>query len=100
MIVRIFDTAMDPADVEKGKVLFREQVEPAFVAFDGCHGVEMILGVEEHSQDLVDIASISRWDSLEAIEAATSSDEYKRALEEIRKLFQQSPIVRHFELVE
>jgi heme-degrading monooxygenase HmoA len=100
MIVRIFDTAMDPADVEKGKQLFREQVKPAFEAFDGCRGVEMILGVEEHSQDLVDIASISRWDSLESIETATSSDDYKTALEEIRKLFQQSPIVRHFELVE
>lgn len=100
MIVRIFDTAMDPADVEKGKQLFREQVKPAFESFDGCHGVEMVLGVEEHSQDLVDIASISRWDSLESIESAISSDEYKAALEEIRKLFQQSPIVRHFELVE
>ncbi|HYI46030.1 MAG TPA: antibiotic biosynthesis monooxygenase [Actinomycetota bacterium] len=100
MIVRIFDTAMDPADVEKGKQLFREQVKPAFESFDGCRGVEMVLGVEEHSQDLVDIASISRWDSLESIEAATASDEYKAALENIRKLFQQSPIVRHFELVE
>lgn len=100
MIVRMFDTAMDPADVERGKQLFREQVKPAFESFDGCRGVEMVLGVEEHSQDLVDIASISRWDSLESIEAATTSDEYKAALENIRKLFQQSPIVRHFELVE
>jgi heme-degrading monooxygenase HmoA len=100
MIVRMFDTAMDPADVEKGKQLFREEVKPAFESFDGCRGVEMVLGVEEHSQDLVDIASISRWDGMESIEAAISSDEYKAAMEHIRKLFQQSPIVRHFELVE
>jgi hypothetical protein len=60
----------------------------------------MVIGVEEHSQDLVDVASISRWDSLESIEEATASDDYKDALEEIRKLFQQAPIVRHFELTE
>ena len=100
MIVRIFDTAMDPADVEKGKELFRDKVRPAFDSFPGCHGVEMVIGVEEHSQDLVDVASISRWESLESIEQATTSDEYKEALEEIRKLFQQAPIVRHFELTE
>lgn len=100
MILRIFDTAMDPADVESGKDLFREKVRPVFDAFDGCHGVEMVIGVEEHSQDLVDVASISRWDSIDSIEAAISSDGYKTAMEDIRKLFQQAPIVRHFELAE
>ena len=100
MIVRIFDTAMDPADVEQGKELFRRTVRPAFDAFAGCHGVEMVIGVEEHSRDLVDVASISRWDSIDSIETAISSDEYKGAMEEIRKLFQQAPIVRHFELTE
>lgn len=97
MIVRIFDTAMDPADIEAGKKLFRENVVPAFTAFEGCLGVEMVIGVEEHSQDLIDIASISRWESLEAIQKATASESYASALEEIRKLFQQAPIVRHFE---
>ena len=67
MIVRIFDTAMDPEDIEQGKQLFREDVKPAFESFPGCLGVEMVIGVEEHSKDLIDIASISRWDSLEAI---------------------------------
>ncbi len=99
-IIRIFDTAMDPDDIERGKQLFRDQVRPAFEAFDGCHGVEMNLGIEEHSGDLVDVASISRWESMDAIEAATGSEEYKEALEEIRKLFQRSPIIRHFELVD
>lgn len=100
MIVRIFDTAMDPADIEKGKQLFRDEVKPAFERFEGCHDVEMVIGVEEHSQDLVDIASISHWDSLEAIEKATSSDEYADALDEIRRLFQQAPLVRHFEVAD
>jgi heme-degrading monooxygenase HmoA len=100
MIVRIFDTAIDPQDVEKAKELFREQVRPTFESFDGCRGIEMLLGIEEHSKDLVDVASVSRWDSLEAISVATSSTEYENALEGIRKLFQQSPIVRHFEIID
>ena len=100
MIIRIFDTAMDPDDVEKGKQLFRDQVVPAFNAFDGCHGAEMNLGIEEHTGDLVDVVSISRWDSMEAIQNATGTEEYADALQEIRKLFQRSPIIRHFELVD
>lgn len=100
MIIRIFDTAMDPADIEKGKQLFRDQVRPAFLSFEGCSGIDMCIGVEEHSGDLVDVASISRWSSLDAVEAATITDEYKEALAEIRKLFAQNPIVRHFEVTE
>ena len=100
MIIRIFDTAMDPDDVEKGKELFRNDVVPVFKAFEGCHGAEMCLGIEEHSGDLVDVVSISRWDSLEAIQAATKTDEYQEALAGIRKLFQRAPIIRHFELVD
>lgn len=100
MIVRMFDTAMDPEDIEQGKALFREHVKPAFDGFEGCLGIEMVIGVEEHSQDLIDIASISRWESLEAIEKAVQSPGYTGAMEEIRKLFQQSPIVRHFEVAD
>lgn len=100
MIIRIFDTAVEPADVEKGKDLFRQQVQPAFEAFDGCHGIEMLIGVEEHSGDLVDIAAISRWVSLEAIANATVSEDYEVALAELRKLFRQAPIIRHFETID
>jgi quinol monooxygenase YgiN len=99
MIVRIFDTSVDPGDVEKGKQLFRDDVQPVFSNFPGCHGVEMLISVEEHSGDFVQIAAISRWDNLEAIEAATKTSEYTTALTELRKLFAQTPIVRHFELV-
>lgn len=100
MIIRIFDTAIDPNDIEKAKGLFREQVSPAFARFDGCQGIEMALGIEEHSGDLVDVAAVSRWDSLDAIDAATRSEAYEDALREIRALFMQAPIVRHFEAVE
>jgi quinol monooxygenase YgiN len=99
MIVRIFDTNVDPADVETGKELFRTQVKSAFESFEGCGGIEMHIGIDEHSGDLVDVVAISRWESLEAIDRATATDEYAEALVEIRKLFQRTPIVRHFETV-
>lgn len=97
MIVRIFDTSVDPGDVERGKELFRTQVRPAFERFEGCHGIEMVVGIGEHSADLVPIAAISRWDSIDAVERATATEGYDEALNEIRKLFAQSPIIRHFE---
>ncbi len=100
MIVRIYDTAAAPEDIERGIQLFREKAQPAFLRFPGCHGIEMLIGASEHSADLVEIAAISRWDSIDAAEAATKTPEYEAALSELRQLFQQSPIVRYFELVE
>jgi quinol monooxygenase YgiN len=97
VIIRIFDTAVDPGDVEPGLAVFRRDVAPAFDAFEGCHGIELLVGVDEHSGDLVEVCAISRWDSRAAIEAAIASDDYVRALAEFRKLFQQTPIIRHFE---
>lgn len=100
MIIRIFDTAMDPDDIEKAKQLFRDQVRPAFLTFEGCTGIDMCIGVEEHSGDLIDVASISRWETLDAVRAATVTEGYQEALAEIRKLFAQNPIVRHFEVTD
>ena len=96
VITRIFDTTVDPGDVERAVAVFGEDVAPAFDAFDGCHGIELLVGTDEHSGDLVELCAVSRWDSREALDAAVGSDEYTRALAEFRKLFQQSPIVRHF----
>jgi quinol monooxygenase YgiN len=100
MIIRMFDTAVDPEDVERGKEIFRRAVRPTFDALEGCHGIEFILGLDEHSGGLVDVAAISRWDSREAIEKAMETDEYKEAFAELKELFQQTPIVRHFDLVD
>jgi heme-degrading monooxygenase HmoA len=100
MIIRIFDTAMEQDDIETAKQLFLETVRDAFDAFPGCRGIELTIGVEEHSGDLVDVAALSRWESLDAVATATKTEEYDEALAGIRKLFRQAPIVRHFELVE
>lgn len=100
MIIRMFDTAMSPEDIERGKELFRSQVQPAFEKFEGCLGIEMYLGLEEHSRGLVDVAAISRWESEAHIQKALASDDYREALADLKLLFQQNPIVRHFEPID
>ena len=98
MIIRIFDTTVDPGDVESAVAVFGRDVAPAFQAFAGCSGIELLVGIDEHSGDLVELCAISRWESKEAIDAAVGSAEYAEALKEFRRLFQQNPIVRHFDL--
>ena len=97
MIIRIFDTTVDPGDVDQAVAVFKSDVAPAFDVFDGCRGIELLVGVDEHSGDLVELCAISRWETRDAIDAAIGSDDYRAALAEFRKLFQQTPIVRHFE---
>ncbi|MDP9223897.1 MAG: antibiotic biosynthesis monooxygenase [Actinomycetota bacterium] len=96
MIVRIFDTAINPDDVARSIELFRTQVVPVFESFPGCLGIEMLIGTQERSGDLVDVLAISRWDSPGAAEDATGTARYAQAMREVRQLFQQTPIVRHF----
>lgn len=100
MIVRIFNTAVDGEDVEQGIRLFQEQVKPVMESFDGCREVDWYIGVEDHSGDLVDVAAVSKWDSIEQIEAATNSPEYEKALSQLRELFRQNPIVHHYRSIE
>ena len=70
MIVRIFSTAVDPEEVDRGIEIFKSDVLPAFSGFDGCHGVE--------------------W----------SGRDYEDALARLRELFRQTPIVHHYRTVE
>ena len=100
MIMRMFDTAIDPEDIERAKEIFRTTIIPAFEAFDGCHGIEMLLGLDNKPGELVEVAAISRWESRDAINAATASEEYTEALKDFKKLFQNAPIVRHFEALD
>jgi heme-degrading monooxygenase HmoA len=97
MIVRVFDTAVDPGDIPQATELFRNKVQPAIEGFPGCRGIEMLVGLEERSGDLLDVLAISRWDSVEAIEQAYTTREYDEAMKDLRELFQRTPIVRHFE---
>ena len=96
MIIRIFGTAVEPEDVDRATKVFEAEVRPVFNEFDGCSGVDWYIGIDEHSGDLVDAVAISRWESQEAITKAIGSNEYNKALANLRQLFRQSPIVHHY----
>ena len=100
MILRFFETAVDPGDVDRSIELFRTQVAPVFDSFAGCEGIEMLIGEEEQTGGYVEIAALSRWHSQDDIDAAIASDEYAHALAELRRLFERTPIVRHFRSID
>ena len=100
MIIRMTQVAVDREDAEAVAQAFTGKVRPAFDRFDGCEGIEMYFGTDEHSRDGVDLVTISRWTSPEALEEAQGSGAYAEAMSHIRPLFHQSPIVHHFEPVE
>ena len=97
MNIRVTDTAIDPEDLERCRQLTREQVAPAFEEIAGCRGIEIHVRIDERHGGLVEVAAVSRWESVEAMEAAVRSETYSDAMADIRGLFQQAPIVRIFD---
>ena len=99
MIVRVTDTAIDPEDLERCTRLLVDRIAPALAQLSGSRGIEIHVRVDERHGDLVEIATVSRWDDRDAMEVAIRSEEYTDAMTEFRPLFQQAPIVRIFEVV-
>lgn len=96
MIVRITQTTIDPEDAPRATDIFVTSVKPALEALEGSEGIEMHLGMEEHSGDVLELVSISRWSSPEALEAAADSPAYREAMDALRPLFRATPLVHHF----
>ncbi|MDQ3770893.1 MAG: antibiotic biosynthesis monooxygenase [Actinomycetota bacterium] len=100
MIVRVTDTAIDPEDLARCTEVVRDKVKPAFDSLPGCRGIEIHVRVDERHGDLIEVAAVSRWDSVEAMESAVRSEQYAEAMSDARRLFHQAPIVRIFEVAE
>jgi quinol monooxygenase YgiN len=100
MIIRVTDTAVDPEDLESCRRLLAEQIRPIFEEALNCRGIEIQVRVDERHGELVEVATVSRWDDVAAMEAAVRSEEYADAMAELRPLFQQAPIVRIFEVTD
>ena len=99
MIIRVTDTAIDPEDLERCTRLLQDRIAPALAQLSGGRGIEIHVRVDERHGDLVEIATVSRWDDRDAMEVAIRSEEYTEAMAQFRPLFQQAPIVRIFEVV-
>ena len=97
--LRIFYSAVDPADVDDVTRLFDDDVKPVFAAATGCRSMELVVSIEKNAGGLVDGAAISRWSSLEAMEAALDSRDVAEAMIRVRQLLRQEPVSRVFEVL-
>ena len=97
--IRLFQTAVDPADVEEVARLFEDDVKPVFARLDGCISIELVVSVDKNAGGLVDGAALSRWSSIEKMETALDSREVSEALIRVRQLLRQEPISRVFEVL-
>lgn len=97
--LRLFQTAVDPADVDEVTRLFEDDVKPVFAGFDACLSIELVLNIEKNAGGLVDGAAVSRWTSIEAMEEALASRQVAEALIRVRQLLRQEPISKVFEVL-
>jgi quinol monooxygenase YgiN len=98
--LRLYLTAVDPADVEEIRRFFLDDVKPAFDDFEGCLSVELVVSVEKNAGGLVEGAVVSRWSSLPAMEAAVSSRVVAEALVRVRQFLRFEPVAKVFEIAE
>ncbi|MGH9225529.1 MAG: antibiotic biosynthesis monooxygenase family protein [Acidimicrobiales bacterium] len=96
--LRLYQSAVDPADLDEVRRLFDEDVVAAFGDIDGCLSVELAVSVEKNAGGLVEGAVVSRWTSLDAMEAAVASRPVKEAIVRFRGLLRQEPVAKVFEL--
>ena len=47
--LRMYQSAVDPADVEEMQRLFVDDVLPAFAGSTGCLGIELVINVEKNA---------------------------------------------------
>lgn len=97
--VRMFQSAVDPSEVEQVRALFDDDVKPVFASIDGCDWIELLINVDVNAGGLVDGCAISRWASLEQLEAALESRPVLEALVRVRALLRQEPVTKTFEVV-
>ena len=96
--LRLYQSAVDPGDVDEVRRLFAADVAPAFAACPGCLAVELAVSIEVNAGGLVEGASISRWASLGEMTAAIESREVTEAIVRVRQLLRQEPVSKVLEI--
>ncbi len=98
-VLRMFQTAIDPADVDTLRRLFAEDVLPVYRELPGCLGIELAMCVDCSAGGLVEGAALSRWSGLEEMEKAVGSRPVAEAQVRILQLLRQEPVIRVFEVL-
>ena len=95
----MFQTQIDPADVEMVQRLFDEDVRPVFADLPGCLGIELMVNVEHNAGGLVEGCAVSRWTSLDALDAALDSRGTAEAGVRLRQVLRQEPVTKVYEVI-
>lgn len=98
-VLRLFQTAIDPADVDALRRLFAEDVLPVYSDLPGCLGIELVMCVGSNAGGLVEGAALSRWTGLEEMEKAIGSRPVAEAQVRILQLLRQEPVIRVYEVL-
>jgi quinol monooxygenase YgiN len=98
-VLRMFQTAVDPADLATVRQLFADDILPAFRDMPGCVSMELVLSVDHNPGGLLECAAVSRWETADVMEAAMTSRAAKEAQVRIFELLRQEPVVRVFEVL-
>jgi len=98
--LRLYQSAIDPADVKEMQRLFLDDVAPAFSRASGCLGIELTVAVEPNAGGLVEGAAISRWSSLEEMATAMASHDVQEALVRVRQLLRQEPVSKVLQVLQ
>jgi quinol monooxygenase YgiN len=98
--LRLYQSAVDPADVDEMQRLFVDDVVPVFSRAPGCLGLELTVTVEPNAGGLVEGAAISRWSSLDDMAAAMASHEVQEALVRVRQLLRQEPVSKVLQVLQ
>lgn len=98
-LLRMFHTAVDPADLARVRRLFADDILPVYLALPGCLSMELVMSVDHNPGGLLEGAALSRWESTEAMEEAMASRGAREAQVRIVELLRQEPVVRVFEVL-
>lgn len=92
MVIRLFLSAVAPADVDRVVEVFREDVVPVFEAHPDCLGVELVVSSEPGVDGLVEGGALTKWLSREAMEAALASEALSASQIRVREYLRREPI--------
>ena len=89
--IRFFLSAVSPDDVEEVISLFEADVVPAFRDHPDCLGIDLVIAEEAGVSGLVEGGVVTRWTSVEAMEAALDSPALVDSQERVRGLLRREP---------
>jgi heme-degrading monooxygenase HmoA len=100
VFVRLFSTAVDPADLPEARRIFAEDIKPVFESLPGCDSIELMISTSSSASGLADLAAISRWRSLDDLKAGLESRAVAESLVRVLPMLHLEPVIKIFEVLE